>query len=410
MTRVDFALSAEHRLLQDKSLALASEFARTSGTHDRDATQPTENYERLRREGYLELSVPIAWGGTGEGFLQHTIAYEALGTGCPSTALSFNMHASVVMPMLGSSQVDLSAKKHIVDLVLNKRCIISGNYSEPTSTAILGERWLSTIARRADGGWRVTGRKMFASMIGAADYCLVMARPDTATDPGSSMIILIPQKAEGRSVIENWDVLGMRATRSDSLVLEDCWVPEIAVVFASDDMRPFRRSTFAWSWGSYTAVYLGVAWAAYDELKRVVSKRTPPGYSQSLAYHPDVRRHIAELSIELESARLMMYRSAWLIDAEGPTERATSSLYQAKYAIGEALGRITRVGLTLGGAHGIFKGTRLEQLFRDGAIGALQTPPSDLCLWNVGIHELGLNPDEVLPALRPEEAVRSSVG
>ena len=60
-----------------------------------------------------------------------------------------------------------------------------------------------------------------------------------------------------------------------------------------------------------------------------------------------------------------------------------------------------RMDLTLGGAHGIFKGSRLEQLFRDGAIAEIQPPPSDFCLWNIGLHELDLDPAAVMPPMRP---------
>jgi hypothetical protein len=77
------------------------------------------------------------------------------------------------------------------------------------------------------------------------------------------------------------------------------------------------------------------------------------------------------------------------------------SLYRAKYMVGEAVSRITRTALTLGGAHGIFKTSRLEQLFRDGALGPLHPPPSDFCLYNMGLYELGIDPADLLPPLKP---------
>jgi alkylation response protein AidB-like acyl-CoA dehydrogenase len=79
-----------------------------------------------------------------------------------------------------------------------------------------------------------------------------------------------------------------------------------------------------------------------------------------------------------------------------------AALYRAKYAVGEAVAKITRAALTLGGAHGIFKPSRLEQLFRDGALGPLHPPPADFCLYHMGLHELGLDPADVLPPLKPE--------
>jgi alkylation response protein AidB-like acyl-CoA dehydrogenase len=398
---VDFSLTQDQQRLRRRCLDLAADFATRSADHDREASHPTENYDRLREEGFLELTIPRSFGGSGASFLDHTVAYEALGQGCPSTALAFNMHASVVMPVLQSAEVTTEAKQLVADLVVGQRRLIGGNFSEPGTTSLIGERPLSVRARAVQDGYSITGRKMFASMLEATDHVMVMAYPDTATSPHAGMLLLVPHVADGRRVNANWDVLGMRATRSDSLVLEDCRVPQSAVLFRSDDTRQFRHDYLNWFWGSYTAVYLGVAVAAYNEMRKVMHARRPQGFAQSLAYHPDVRRHIAELSVDLEAARLITYRSAWLSDTQGPTAETTAALYRAKYMVGEAVSRITRVALTLGGAHGIFKGSRLEQLFRDGALAPIQPPPADFCLWNMGIYELGLDPADVLPPMKP---------
>lgn len=398
---MDFLLSQDQQRLQRRCLDLAAEFAACSSEHDRDASHPVENYARLRAEGFLELSIAQAWGGAGASFLDHTIAYEALGQGCPSTALAFNMHASVVMPVLQSAEVPAAAKQRVADLVVRQRQLIGGNFSEPGTTSLIGERPLSARARAVDGGYSISGRKMFASMLEAADQVIVMTYPDGATSPFAGMLLLVPRNAEGRRVEANWDTLGMRATRSDSLILEDCRVPESALLFRSDDIRAFRHDYLNWFWGSYTAVYLGVAVAAYDTLRKLMHARQPFGYVQPLAYHPDVRRHVAEMSAALDAARLVTYRSAWLSDTQGPTPETTAALYRAKYLVGEAVSMITRTALTLGGAHGIFKGSRLEQLFRDGALAPIQPPPADFCLWHMGIYELGLDPADVLPPMRP---------
>ena len=399
---MDFEITAEQKCLQNRCLELAADFATRSSMHDRDASHPLENYDRLRQEGFLHLTIPRELGGSGFDFLSHMIAYEALGRGCPSTALAFNMHASVVMPVIESDEVSPEAKQYIADLVVHQGKMIGGNFSEPGHTSLISERPLTVRARPVTGGYRITGRKMFASMIEAADYVLVLVYPETATNPAAGMLALIPPDAEGRRIIANWDTLGMRATRSDSLILEDCFVPDKSVIYRSDDMRSFRNAGLNWFWGSYTAVYLGLAGAAYDELRRVVHERRPEPYAQSIAWHPDVRRHIAELAVDLEAARLITYRSAWLHDRGGPTADANAAMYRAKYMVGQAASRITRVALTIGGAHGIFKGSRLEQLFRDGAIAEIQPPPSDACLWNIGLHELGLDPAELLPPMRPK--------
>jgi alkylation response protein AidB-like acyl-CoA dehydrogenase len=257
---VDFRITERQERLRQRCLELAADFAARSGEHDRESSHPLENYNRLRAEGFLALTVPESFGGMGFDFLSHTLAYEALGQGCPATALAFNMHASVVMPLLQSEEVTPQVKRYVADLVVRQGKMIGGNFSEPGTTSLIGERPLAVRARAVGGGYSITGRKMFASMLEAADYVLVMAYPDDATAKSAGILLLVPPDAPGRSVNANWDVLGMRATRSDSLVLEDCRVVDSAVLYRSDDMRAFRLAYLNWFWGSYTAVYLGWQW------------------------------------------------------------------------------------------------------------------------------------------------------
>src|ERR1700760_4238003 len=157
---VDFALTADQQRLRQRCLDLAADFATRSSEHDREASHPIENYDRLRAEGFLTLTVGREWGGAGASFLDHTIAYEALGQGCPSTALSFNMHASVVMPILQSDEVDAAAKDMLADRLVRQARLIGANFSEPGTTSLIGERPLSMRARRVEGGYSMTGRKM----------------------------------------------------------------------------------------------------------------------------------------------------------------------------------------------------------------------------------------------------------
>ena len=112
-------------------------------------------------------------------------------------------------------------------------------------------------------------------MLEAADYCAVVTYPMAPPTPPPLCFLLVPRVADGRNVIANWDTLGMRATRSDSLVLEECWVPESAAVFQTDDFGDFRADFANWFWASYTPVYLGVGFAAYIELLNVLNERQP---------------------------------------------------------------------------------------------------------------------------------------
>jgi len=399
---MEFHITEAQRDLQQRARRLAADFATRAAQHDRDATDPVENYTALRHAGFYGLNVPTELGGAGIGLLGWSLAAEELAQGCASTALSFNMHLSVVGPVLQSPLVPPATKERLAKMVVHEGKLIGGNFSEPTTSGLVGTAVPLTRARRVDGGYRLTGRKAFASMIAAADYVMVMAYPDEATSPTAAMLLLVPPDAAGRRVEKVWDALGMRATRSDSMVLDECWVSDEALLLRSDDIVPFRRDGANWFWASYTPVYLGVAVAAYRTIVEIVKGRTPPGFTQPLAYHPDVRRHVAEMSVDLAAARLLIQNSAWLSDTQGPTPAALSALYRAKYFVGEAVTRVTRTAMTLGGAHALLKTSPLERLFRDGAVAPVQFPPRDFCLATLGMLELGLDPRDVLPPLKSD--------
>ena len=397
---MNFQISPEDEQLRQRSRRLAQGFAARAAEHDREASHPLENYAALRQEGFYGLNIPQDMGGQGVGLLGYSLAAEQLAQGCPSTALSFNMHVSIVGPLFESPAVSPATKDYLADLVVKQHKLIAGNFSEPSNSGLLATYKPATRATRVASGYRLSGRKAFASMLEAADFCAVLAHPDEAASSAAAILVLVPSEVAGRRVEQVWDTLGMRATRSDSLILEDCVVPEQAGLYRVDDILPFIRNAANWLWASYTAVYLGVAAAAYDALREMVTQRVPKGYSQPLAYHADVRRRVAEMSVDLEAARLMTYHSAWLSDSQGPTQQTLAALFRAKYLVGEAVARITRTALTVGGAHALFKTTPIERLFRDGAVGAIQFPPSDFCLSSVGSLELGLDPREVMPPLK----------
>ena len=137
----------------------------------------------------------------------------------------------------------------IADLVVRQRKLIGGNFSEPGTTSLIGERPLSARARRVTGGYSVTGRKMFASMIEAADYCMVLAYPDEATGPSAGILLLVPPDAAGRRVIAE---LGHARDARDAQRLPDPRRLPVAGRCGGvplDDIRPFRLAISTGSGG-----------------------------------------------------------------------------------------------------------------------------------------------------------------
>src|SRR5262250_3196875 len=162
---MEFHITAEQRRLQQRARCLAEDFATRAAQHDREASHPVENYRTLRDAGFYGLNVPTALGGSGVGLLAWTLAAAELGQGCASTALAFNMHLSIVGPFMESPLVPDAVKARVAHMVVHEGKLIAGNFSEPATSGLVGTPVPTTRARRVDGGYRLTGRKAFASML-----------------------------------------------------------------------------------------------------------------------------------------------------------------------------------------------------------------------------------------------------
>ena len=403
---MQFSLSQEQISLQQRCRELAYGFAKNAAEHDRDASPPVENYQAIREAGLFGLLVPQTLGGMGAGLLGHTLAMEELARGCAATAMSFNMHCVAAYTLTGTGAFSDEIARRVANHMVTEQKLMSNLISEAGTTNLLySTRASSTEATRVDGGYVLNGRKAFASMIGSSDSALICVHPEHVDNPESVIMVVVPTDSPGLSIEHVWDTLGMRGTCSDNVVLEDCFVPadwafDELVVPSIGDFLATHESLINLP---YTAVYLGLGLGTLEAIKTVVSERRPKGYAQPLSYHPDIRHRIGIMSANMESARWMLRYAAWLADDEGQTEAVQLVLFRAKYVVGEAVTAATRSALEMSGAHGLFKGSLIERLFRDGATATMMQPSSDVCLGQISLAELGLEREQIQsPLLRDE--------
>src|SRR5215469_14318058 len=147
---MEFHITEEQRRLQEQSRCLALDFAARAARHDREASHPLENYAALRDAGFYGLNVPSERGGAGVGLFGYSLAAEELGQGCASTALAFNMHLSIVGPLMESPLVHDSVKARVARMAVHERKLIAGNFSEPATSGLVGTPVPATRARRVD--------------------------------------------------------------------------------------------------------------------------------------------------------------------------------------------------------------------------------------------------------------------
>lgn len=398
---MDAYITAEHKKVQEVCRRLAADFATRTAQHDQDTSLPVENYQALKQEGLYGLTIPKELGGWGAGMLGWVVAVEELAQGCPTTALTFNMHAAGLPLVMETATITATAKQRLATLAVQEQKLFAAAFSEPgTSSLIVGPTFNPSVrARRVDGGYALRGRKAFLSMLEACDYLMLMVHPEESANPLEMMMLIGPYPAPGLRVEDVWDTIGMRGTRSNNLILDEYFVPAEGFCFTVDNFMDWALSINQWV-VAYGTVYIGIAAAAYRHACEVLKQRVPRGFAQPLSYHPQIRMRVAEMSVDLEAARLLMHHAAWMADTEGLTPATQSALFRAKYFAGEATARITRSALTACGAHALFKTSPLEQLFRDGASAPIMPPSGDACLDALGLFELGLEPTEMLPPLK----------
>jgi alkylation response protein AidB-like acyl-CoA dehydrogenase len=391
--RTDPAAPPAPSPLTDEMLA---RFATRASRYDQENSFFAEDFEELKQAGYLRLAVPVALGGFGLTLSalvreQRRLAYHA-----PATALAINMHlywTGVAADLW--RQGDKSLQWLLEDAA--KGAVFAAGHGEGGNDIPL---LLSTTkAERVEGGYRFTGRKSFGSLT-PVWTSLGIHGMDTS-DPAAPKIVhaFMPRDTEGHRVEETWDVLGMRATRSDDTILDGAFVPDRYVArvvpAGAAGIDSFILSVFAWALLGFGNIYYGLARRAYDLTLASVKTRRSIGLSRSMAYHAEVQHRVAEMTLALDPIEPHLERVAADWDA-GVDHGAVwpKTIFSVKYHAVESSWRVVDLALEVSGGFGIFRRSGLEQLFRDARLGRIHPANSMLTHEIVAKTVLGINPDE----------------
>jgi alkylation response protein AidB-like acyl-CoA dehydrogenase len=257
----------------------------------------------------------------------------------------------------------------------------------------------SAKAERVEGGWEFTGHKIFGSLSPVWTYLGIHAM-DTS-DPSNPQVVhaFLHRDTPNYRIEETWDTLGMRATMSNDTILDRTFVPDEAVTlvcpagFAGAGL--FHVALFGWALLGFAAVYSSIARRAYDETVAKVHGRTSVALTRSMAYHPGVQHDVAEMRIHLEAINAHLDRVCddWANGVDHGGDWPTK-IVACKYDVVTRAFAVVDTALDLTGGSGIFKRSRIEQLFRDSRLGRIHPGNSLLTHELVGKLSLGINPDE----------------
>jgi len=387
-------LTAQQRELIEIAATLGREkFAPRATQIDRDAVFPFENYADMRDAGLLKICVPQAYGGLGADFPTYVMVAAEIGRHCGATALTWNMHVcSAMWAGFIADALDMTPEQRAdherCRAVHFRRVVEEGKvYAQPFSeggSAAAGKAPWGTLAKKVDGGYLVTGRKIFASLSGAADYYGVLC---TLDKPGAgmrdSMYLAVPADAPGVSVSGPWDPLGMRGTVSRNLEFKDVFVPDDARMMP-EGLYFQAASRFPQMFATLSPTYMGLAQAAYDFTVQYLRGEMPGTPPVKRRMYPTKQVATAEMRIKLEQTRALFLQNAR--DAQVDPDRDTRMrLYAAHYTIMENANDIARLAIRTCGGQSMLKSLPLERIYRDSRCGSLMLPwTAELCVDRLG--------------------------
>ncbi len=366
-----------------------------AAAYDRDNRFFQEDFDDLVKARYLLLTVPKELGGLGYTLADMSQQTRRLAMYAPATALAMNMHHYWVGLAADLwRQGDKSCEWILRDAAAGE--VFAAGHAESGNDLPL---LLSTTkAERVDGGYMFTGRKSFGSL--SPVWTRLGVHGMDTSDPKAPKVVhgFLPRDTKGISIKETWDVLGMRATRSDDTVLERAFCPDkyIARVqpAGAAGIDNFVLGIFAWALLNFGNVYYGLALRVRDLVVDMVKSKSSLGLTRSMAYHPGIQQGIAEITMELEAIgpHLDTVTRDWSNGVAHPDWPI--KIVAAKYRAVEGAWRVVDRAMDLSGGFGMFKKSELERLFRDARAGRFHPANSLLSHELIGKLTLGINPDE----------------
>lgn len=322
--------------------------------HDRAGTFVAESYELLASSGYLALAVPEEFGGRGATIRQVAMAQRELARHCASTALASVMHHHIVLFTAWRHRRGLPGAEATLRKVADEGIVLvstgGADLTRPRGSAV-----------RVDGGYKVSGRKIFASQAPAGTMLSTMFGYE---DPDEGFIVLnmsVPLASEGVKILDTWDSLGMRATGSHDVELSDVFVPEERVLAR----RPYGKVDgplqiiLSVSMPAIAAVYLGIAEAARDHAVAAISGTTRTSDAT-------VQRQVGLMDTRLRVAGWALDGALGIVgDDPQPSMEVVAAVMAAKREI--ALGgiEVCDLAMDVAGGSAYYRTSPIEQCYRD---------------------------------------------
>ncbi len=361
----------------DAAEDVAAAIAGHAADHDRSGTFVSDGIDLARDRGLVSMLVPTELGGGGATHAETCAALTTLAHGCPATALTLSMHSHLVAAQVWRHKHDLPAP--VLTRVAAERIFL-------VSTGAAD--WIDSGGRssKVEGGFRVSARKAPSSGCPAGDVLVSSARWDDAPDGPQVIHFAVPFAADGVSIDQTWDTMGMRGTGSHTVVLDDVFVPDAAVSLtrAAGVWHPVWNTVIGAAMPLIMAVYVGIAEAAATRAVALVGERG------GTTAAPLVGRMLNQLHTARDGLAAMVVLSDDLRFAN--TDDLGAAVLSRKTVVADAAISTVRLAMEAVGGASYSTSTGLERLYRDVHGGLYHPLPAAKQEVFTGRAALGLAP------------------
>ena len=355
---VELALSEEQRQLRRSVREFAeNEMLPHVRTWDEQACFPRELITKLGELGVLGIILPESLGGAGLGYMDLTIAVQELAAVDPSIALSVSAHSTLCSGHIFQSGTEAQRNKYLPGLASGHKlgcwCL-----TEPDAGSdAAGTR---TRAERCPQGWRLNGTKTFITNGSHADVCVLMAVTNATLGHHGISAFVVERGTPGFRSGRREHKLGMRASDTAEVILEDCVVPEENLL--GEPGQGFIDALHVLDKGriSIAAMAVGLAQGAYEAALNYSQQRRQ--FGRAIAEFEGIQWKLADMATEIEAARLLTYQAAWMKDTG---QHITKQASMAKLFSSEMAVRVANEAVQIHGGYGFIKDYPVEKFYRD---------------------------------------------
>lgn len=352
-----------HKFTQQEVLPKAAEV-------DLEARFPRETFEKMAELGLLGLLAPGAYGGVEQSILTFCVVMEEIARGCAATALSYLVHSVLCMHSLTINGSEAQKEKYLPDMVAGKRFASIAMTEPGAGSDVLS---MQTTARRCNGDYLLNGSKTFITNAPIADIFLVYARTGSPGDQNGISFFIVERGMPGFSVGQPFHKMGVRGSPTAELFFDNCRVPAENIVRGESQALGILMGGLDVERTTGAAMGVGLARAAFE--KAVVYGREREQFGKPIIHFEMIMEKLANMSTEIEAARLLVYKAADLCDKG---VRCSAEASQAKLFASEMSVRATSEAMQILGGYGYMQEYEVERMLRDARLGTVGAGTSEI--------------------------------